>query len=134
MEENKESLELLKQIEKNSRRQARMGKLLCLLVLALVLCSGALCGAVLLLLPQVETVIVQMQSVLRNLEQTTAQLAALDLGSMVSDVDALVAAGQQSLNQTMERLNDIDFKTLNQAIRDLADVVEPLAKVTKMFQ
>lgn len=134
MEENKEALELLKQIEKNSRRQARTGKLLCLLVLAMVLCSAAICGAVLLLLPQIETVVVQMQSVLRNLEEATAQLAAVDFGSMVSGVDTLVATGQQSLNQTMEKLNAIDFKTLNRAIEDLADVVEPLAKLTNMFK
>lgn len=134
MEENKEALELLKQIEKNSHRQARTGKLLCLLVLAMVLCSAALCGAILMLLPQVETVIVQMQSVLGNLEEATAQLAAVDFGSMVSGVDTLVATGQQSLNQTMEKLNSIDFKTLNQAIKDLADVVEPLARLTNMFK
>lgn len=134
MEQNKEVLELLKEIEKHSRRQARTGKLMCLLVLALVLCSAALCGAVLTLLPQVETVIVQMQGVLGNLEETTAQLAAVDFGSMVSDVDALVVTGHQSLQQTMDKLNSIDFKTLNKAIKDLADVVEPLARVTNMFK
>lgn len=134
MEENKEVLELLKEIEKNSRRQARTGKLLCLLVLAMVLCSAALCGVVLMLLPQVETVIVQMQGVLSNLEEATAQLAAVDFGSMVSNVDALVGTGQQSLQQTMEKLNSIDFKTLNKAIEDLADVVEPLARLTNMFK
>lgn len=134
MEENKEMLELLKQIEKNSRRQARTGSLLCLLVVVLVLCCAGLCGAILLLLPQVETVIAQMQSVLHNLEQTTAQLAAADLGSMVSNVDTLVATGQYSLEQTMEKLNSLDLDTLNQAIQNLADVVEPLARVTNMFK
>ena len=134
MEENREVLELLKEIEKNGRRQARTGKLLCLLVLAMVLCSAALCGVVLMLLPQVETVIVQMQGVLSNLEEATGQLAAVDFGGMVSNVDALVATGQQSLNQTMEKLNSIDFKTLNNAIEDLADVVEPLARLTNMFK
>lgn len=134
MDENKEVLELLKEIEKNSRRQARTGKLLCLLVLVMVVCSAALCGTILMLLPQVETVIVQMQSVLGNLEEATGQLAAVDFGSMVSGVDALVATGQQSLEQTMEKLNSIDLRTLNKAIQDLADVVEPLARVTNMFK
>lgn len=141
MEENKEMMELLKQIEKNSRRQARTGKLLCVFALAMALC-GAVCVVLVVsilpqltgILSQVDTVAVQMQSVLGNLEQTTAQLAALDFGSMVSDVDALVVTGQQSLEMTMEKLNSIDFQTLNQAIKDLADVVEPLAKLTNMFK
>ena len=32
-----------------------------------------------------------------------------------------------------EKLNIIDFETLNQAIEDLADVVEPLAKFFNVF-
>ena len=130
MEESKEVLELLKEIEKNSRRQARTGKVLCLLVLVMVVCCGVLCGAVVMLMPQVETVIVQMQGVLSNLEEATAQLAAVDYAGMVSDVDALMVTGRQS----MEKLNSIDFQTLNKAIQDLADVVAPLARVTNMFK
>ena len=40
----------------------------------------------------------------------------------------LVTTGQDGLEQMMARLNAVDFKSLNQAIRNLADVVEPLAK------
>ena len=70
-----------------------------------------------------------MQTVLGNLEQTTAQLASMDLQSMGSNVDALVATGQEGLEQTMEKLNSIDLDTLNKAIGDLAKVVEPLARL-----
>jgi hypothetical protein len=49
-------------------------------------------------------------------------------------VDALVSTGQQSLEQTMAKLNDIDFQTLNKAIKDLAAVVEPLAKMSSLFR
>ena len=134
MEQNKEVLELLKEIEKNSRRQARTGKLLCLLVVAMVVCSGVLCGAVLMLLPQVETVIVQMQGVLGNLEEATGQLASVDFSGMISDVDALVTAAQSSLDQTMNKLDTIDFNTLNKAIGDLAKVVEPMSRLMNVFQ
>lgn len=141
MEENKEMLELLRQIEKANRQQARMGKLLCVGLLVVTLCFGAglwmlwnLVPQVEALIPQVHTVIGQMQAVLGNLEETSAQLAQADLSGMVSDVDALVASGQESLKQTMDKLNTIDFDTLNAAIEDLAAVVEPMSRLANMFR
>lgn len=141
MDENKQMLELLKQIEKANRQQVRTGRILCVLVLITVLCCGVTFGMVYQVLPQVteilpqiNTVLTQLESVLGNLEQTSGQLAALDLQSMVSDVDTLVVTGQEILEQSMEKLNTIDFEALNQAIQDLAAVVEPLAKVTNMFK
>lgn len=136
MEENKEMLELLKSIEKTGRQQARTSRLVCLFAfVAVVSCVAALVQVMNILpqleeiLPQIHTVMSQMQTVLGNLEQTTAQLAAVDLQSMVSNVDTLVATGQQSLEQTMGKLNSIDLDTLNKAIADLAMVIEPLAKI-----
>lgn len=133
MEENKQMLELLERMEKNSRRQTRLGMIQC----AFSLIAAVFCAGVFLLifgiLPQIDTVLSQLQTVLSNLETTTEQLASFDMGGMVSDVDALVVSAQQSLQQTMEKLNTIDLKTLNKAIADLADVVEPLSKVAKMF-
>ena len=140
MEENKEVLELLQKIEKSNRSQARTGRLMCLFALV-----GALCGAAALvlvmqvlprleeILPQIHSVLEQMQTVLGNLEQTTAQLASIDLEGMITNVDSLVATGQQGLEQTMGKLNSLDLDTLNKAIADLAKVVEPLAKLISRF-
>lgn len=129
MEENKEMLELLRQIEKNSRQQTRTARLQCLLALvAAVFCVGVF-ALIFNFLPRLDTVVTQMQTVLGNLETTTQELAALDLGSMMDGIDTLVASGQEGLAQTMEKLNTIDIDTLNKAIKDLAAVVEPFAKL-----
>ena len=53
---------------------------------------------------------------------------------MVDNVDSLVITGQQSLQQTMDKLNTIDFDALNQAIDDLSSVIEPLAKLSNLFK
>lgn len=134
MEENKEIIELLKKLDESSQKRVRLGRILCVLALVAALFCGATFAVVFSLVPQVETVLTQVQPVLRNLEQTSQQLAALDLEGMVSNVDALVVTGQQTLQQSMEKLDTVDFEALNQAIRDLSAVIEPLAKWGKMFQ
>ena len=134
MEENKEIIELLKKLDESSQKRVRLGRILCVLALVAALFCGATFAVVFSLVPQVETVLTQVQPVLRNLEQTSQQLAALDLEGMVSNVDALVVTGQQTLQQSMKKLDTVDFEALNQAIRDLSAVIEPLAKWGKMFQ
>lgn len=134
MEQNRQIMELLQQIEKNSRRQARTGTMLCVLGSIAAVCCVVTLVTILGLMPQANEVIGQMQTVLRNLEQTSEQLAAADIGAMAADVDALVTTGQQSLEQTMQKLNTIDFEALNAAIEDLAAVVEPLSRFFGAFR
>ena len=82
---------------------------------------------------QATGVMEQMETVLTNLEVVTDQLAGMDLGSMVENVDALVTTSQAGVEQAMKQSQEIDFNTLNKAIKDLADVVEPLAKFFNVF-
>lgn len=133
MEQNRELMDLLKQIQRTNRIQTIVCTILCVLVLIASACCVMLFVEVYDMLPQLNTVITQMETVLSNLEQTSRQLASVDFQSMVQDMDALVISGQQSLEQTMAKLDTIDLGTLNQAIGDLADVIEPLARFFKVF-
>ena len=140
MEENKEMLELLRKIERSNRIQTYSGYVRCALMLVCAVCMAALVVMVCRILPQINEILgqaklamTQIQTVLTNLEQTTNQLAQVDLESMVSNVDALVVTGQQSLQESMVKLNGIDFEALNKAIEDLAAVIEPLANMTRVF-
>ena len=133
MEESREMMELLRRIEKANRRQALSGWIMCVVAVVTALCCVMLFMTVVDLLPQINTVIAQTETVLSNLEQATEQFSAMDLQGMVADVDTLVLTGQDSLEQTMEKLNTIDFEALNQAIEDLSDVIEPLARFFKAF-
>lgn len=143
MEENKELLELLKQIHAGNQKQARYMKIQCVLTLVSVLC---VVGAFLLIydfLPQINTVltqlrevaeelpgvVAQMETVLGNLEEVSTDLAAVDFGGMIDGVNSLVQTGQTSLVETVEKLNTIDFESLNKAIANLSSIVEPLAKI-----
>ena len=140
MEENKETLELLRKIERSSRIQIYSGYVRTGLMLVCAVCVAALVVMVFRLMPQINEILAQAQhafnqvgTVLDYLEQTSYQLSQVDLQGMVSNVDGLVTTGQQSLEASMEKLNGVDFEALNKTIKDLAAVIEPLAKMTKVF-
>ena len=140
MEENKETLELLRKIERSSRIQIYSGYVRTGLMLVCAVCMAALVVMVFRLMPQINEILAQAQhafnqvgTVLDYLEQTSYQLSQVDLQGVVSNVDGLVTTGQQSLEASMEKLNGVDFEALNKAIKDLAAVIEPLAKMTKVF-
>ena len=133
MDQNQEMLELLRKIEKSGRQKNVTNILLCLFMLAAAVSCVTLCVMVCRLLPQVNALLGQMETVMADLEQTVRRLSALDLESMVANANSLAVAAQESLQQTMEKLNTVDFETLNKAIEDLSKVIEPLAKFFGMF-
>ncbi len=133
MEENKELLELLQKIEKTNRQQVKLTRFVCIFALIAALCCVCTIALVYNALPQINSVVSQMQIVLGNLETATAQLSVVDFSGMIGDVEALVTTAQESLEETMGKLNTIDFETLNKAIEDLSKVVEPMSKLMKVF-
>lgn len=140
MEENKEMLELLRKIERQNRMQLYAGYARTALMLVCAVSLAALVVMVYRMLPQINGILGQARqaltqtgTVLGYLEQTSSQLAQVDYAGMVSGVDSLVSTGQQSLEATMEKLNSVDFEALNQAIKDLAAVIEPLARMSKLL-
>ena len=138
-------------LEKLLYKQNRYAKWQCILTAAAALCCVGIFVLALTLMPQIQAVTEQMNTVLTDLEAVTGQLegekdtilsnlntvtdelARADLEGMVADVDSFVTTGQEAVEQATEKLNIIDFETLNQAIGDLADVVEPLAKFFNVF-
>lgn len=126
MEEKRDLQELLERLDESNRKQAKYAKWQCVFSIAAAVCCVGLFVLVWNLMPEVRNLTGQMETVLTNLELVTDQLAGMDLGAMVRNVDSLVITTQESLGA-------IDFEALNQAIQNLADVVEPLAKFFNVF-
>ena len=140
MENNQEMQKWMEQMERSNRQQVRYARLQCFFSFAAALCCAALLFAVIRVLPQVQQITgqvqdlaVQAETVLTNLETVTNELAAVDLGSMVTNVDSLVSSSQEGVEQALGKINSLDIDSLNQAIADLSEVVEPLAKFFKAF-
>ena len=135
-----ENKELMEQIHTSLEKQNRYAKWQLIMTTALVLCCAGLALMVFDLLPKVQALIPQVESLtqqinvtLTDLQGITAQLAEADLKGMVDDVNQLVGSSQVAVEQTMEKMNSIDLSTLNKAIKDLAAVIEPMAKFFNMF-
>jgi len=152
MNEQKDLRELLERMDQSNREQAKFAKLQCLFSVIAAVCCIAILVAVLTILPQVKDMVGQVDVVLTNVEEVsrqladadvaavmdnleavTKELADADLGGMVESVDQLVSTSQAGVEKALDKLNNIDFETLNQAIADLAAVVEPLANFFGRF-
>lgn len=147
MEENKEMLELLKEIKEANKKQVLYSRVICISAVVAALCFVGIFLLVYDFLPQISQIlseitgivaelpgiVSQMQEVLTNLQEVTEKLTAVDFGGMINGVNSLVESGQSGLEQTVEKLNSIDFDSLNKAIKNLEAVVEPMAKFFKVF-
>ena len=141
MEEKNEMLELLKRIEESNRKQLWYTRIQCIAALVAVACFVGVYFLIKDFLPQISAIITeipgvvaQMESVLSNLELVTKELTTVDFAGMIEGVNALVATGQAGLEETVVKLNSIDFEALNKAIATLTEVIDPLAKFFKVFR
>ena len=132
--------QILEKIEKQSRRQLLFTKILCMLCALMLICTLVLTLSITGAVQEILTIAQPLQqmadqagTVMANLDTVAQDLADANLGSMVENVNTLAADSQTVITEAMKKLDTIDIDTLNQAIADLADVVEPLAKVSKFF-
>jgi len=98
-----------------------------LIVAIFILAYGAF------LIPKVNKLLADTQTSLENVEMITSEIAEIDFEGLVDDVGGLVTATEKDLAKTMEKIEEIDIKQLNQAIKDLSDVIQPLANFFNRF-
>lgn len=135
-----ENKELLEQINASLEKQNRLARWQ--LILTAVLMTSCIILALLVfdllpkvqeLIPAIQNLIVQVETTLTDLQTITTQLAEADLKGMVDNVDQLVGSSQIAVEETMNKMNALDLNTLNKAIKDLAAVIEPMAKFFNLF-
>ena len=125
--------QLLEKMERNSRRQLFYSRIQFFCTLALTVCCVLLLVKIRQFLPQLELLASQAELVLTNLEAVTGELQKLDMVSMVENINSLVITSQTGVEEALGTIKEIKFDTLNQAIEDLAAVVQPMADFVKRF-
>ena len=124
---------LLAKIEKQTRQQALFTKILCGICAAILICMLVLTLFIVNAAEQITELADQAKFVMDNLDAVTWELANADIGGMIENMGALTTDSQAIVDEAMSKLNAINLDALNQAIEDLANIVEPLANFTKFF-
>ncbi len=117
--------------ERYARKQYRMSQLSTvanLAVLALVVFLVAT------LLPKVNATFEDLNTVMKNVQTITEDLAEVDVEGMMGNIDDLVVESSDSLTQAMKKINALDIEKLNDAINNLNDAIEPMARFANMFK
>ncbi len=125
--------QLLEEILKTQKRTLLGTRIVA--VAAVVICV-AVCISLGILVPKVITTLDNVNDAVARTETlvASAEQSLSEIDGMITNVNDLVLDNTESLEQAMENLNSINFDELNQAIKDLGDVVEPLANFVNKFR
>ena len=141
MENEQRLQEILERIEQSTRKQTRYARLQFILSIVATVAVVAFLLVLVRIVPQLQEIVSLAETVLSNLEYLTTELAKADLTGMVENidtlvgnVDGLVSVSQTGIEDAIQKINGIDFDALNDAIQDLSNVVEPVAKFFKTFK
>ena len=141
METEQKMIQLLEDMKKSNRQQTICAKLQLVFSLIAAVCCIIALVSVLKVLPVIQRIATEAETVISNLETVTTELAESDLLSIVADmeslvenVDGLISTSQAGVEQTLQKINGIDFDALNTAIGDLSDVIEPIAKFFNRYK
>lgn len=122
---NEEIIALLKDIQEQGKKKIFWSRISACL-LAVFVAVFAISAAT--LVPRATQTLDTANARLNSLETTITKLeTALD------SITALTEDTAISLDEAMSNLNSVDFEGLNDAIRDLGDVVSPLASFFGRF-
>lgn len=142
MEENKDVLSLLEDIKNINKKRVFWSRISTILLALLV-------AGVLSLVPIGIKTLNNANKALTNANDAIdTAVEALDQAQLIMDdlsgtidtletamgsVTKLVDDSSKELKTAFENINSIDFESMNKAIKDLGDVVEPLSKFFKKF-
>lgn len=104
-------------------------------VVLLALLLAAVCAASLILVPRALATLERVGVTLDGIDSlvVTAESALTAANEAADSANKLVADNSEAVAEAMVKINSVDFDALNRAINDLADIVEPLAKVSNFF-
>jgi len=120
--------ESLLKYAKSTRNMAIVCAVCCFLTMAVIAISS------LMIVPQLISILSNVETAVESVNNQLEEISRIDFNGMASNIDSLVTSSEQNITKAMDNFNNIDFDSLNSAIKDLADVVAPLRRLTSIFQ
>ncbi len=124
--------ETLAELNKANREQADYAKRTWILsmisTISIVIVAAFIMIYCTFLIPKVNKLLNVAQASLENIEKVSEELSEADIDGLVAEVGDLIGETEKDLALTMEKIDSLDIEELNRAIRNLSDVIEPLAE------
>lgn len=132
--------ELLKQILESTEKETKYAKRAARFTMGIFL---VLLVAMLILIPKVTSTLTEVNKAVVNANSIVAKAdTAIDnidemstsITKTSKSMDSMIEDNSDSLTASVQKLSNIDFDGLNQAIQDLQDAVGPFAKFMNTFK
>ena len=78
----------------------------------------------------------KIDEIVSSLNEVSGQLSEVDWTTLAGNINDMAVSARERLTEAeaaLEKIGGIDFESLNEAISDLQDVIEPLSNFTKRF-
>ena len=131
---------VLKQILVYQKKEARNSKILSIAAIcvatALLISLAIVVPKVFRFIGQLEETVMEVDNLLVDVKSITKDVNGLadNVNSLVDNTNNMVTDNMGAITEIVQSLNEIDFDTLNKAITDLSDVVEPLGNMVRYFR
>lgn len=132
--------DVLKQILVYQKKEARNSKILSIAAIcvaaALLISLAIVVPKVFRFIGQLEETVMEVDNLLVDVKSITKDVNDLadNVNSLVDNTNNMVTDNMGAITDIVQSLNEIDFDTLNKAITDLSDVVEPLGNFARYFK
>ena len=123
---------LMTSLEQTGKKQSG---LLRILVIVNVIMAAVIVTAFVLLVPKTLSMFGALQEAVTELQElsSSAQESMDGINEIVGEANTIMNDNAAGMQQALENFNSVDFETLNKAINNLSDAVEPLANLANMF-
>lgn len=135
MDDHELMLEMVKMQKKDAMGQKLTAYATIAIFVAVLIALLMIVPRVIILLDDISKTVKNADTAVSQVQNSISELdaAIADMDTMVTNIDDLVVTNTDSLNEAVQKLNDIDFDTLNKAINDFSATVEPLANFFGRF-
>ncbi len=126
--ENLSERDLLIEIAKGQRKEAKSGRIsataMVCLVIAFIIALSVFVPLAANTLEKVNTTLTEAENV-----AVSAQKSLEEIDEMVSNFNGVIVDNTDSVNSALSKVNEIDIKSLNKSIEELASILDPLARL-----
>lgn len=132
--------ELLKELVINSKKQLFYSRVAAVTAIAaaavLILCLIVIVPSAASTLNQANDILIQASETIELADTAIEEVTRMSrsITDMSNNMDTFIAENSESVQQIMKKFDAIDFEGLNDAIKDLGDVVEPFANFFGKFK